>query len=87
MNPPPGKVENPMTDLSNTASDVVVLNETVTHLPSYNGHWKGEAHLTHHTYGHQVHRTRTDAERWNEAQRELRPVSVHTVCTGQCDEL
>lgn len=50
-----------------------VLNETVTHVPDYDGHWKGEAYLTHHTYGVQVHRHSDEAERWNAMQRKLRP--------------
>lgn len=50
-----------------------VLNETVTHVPNYAGHWKGEAYLTHHTYGVQVHRNPDEAERWNATQQVLRP--------------
>lgn len=45
------------------------LNETITYVPDYDGHWKGHAYLTHHNYGEQVHRTIGDAERWNEQQR------------------
>lgn len=56
----------------------VVLNETITHDPAYVGHWRGEAFLTHHTYGDQVHRTRGDADRWNATQRTLRPAPAAT---------
>jgi hypothetical protein len=43
----------------------VVLNQTVTEVADYVGHWRGQAFITHHTYGEQVHRTRDAAERWN----------------------
>lgn len=49
----------------------VTPNETVTHDTDYDGHWKGEAFITHHEYGEQVHRSRQDAERWNEGRRAL----------------
>jgi hypothetical protein len=51
----------------------VILNQTITHLTDYVGHWRGEAYQTHHTYGVQIHRTRAEAERWNDQQRALRP--------------
>ncbi len=56
-----------------TLTPAVVLNETVTHDPAYDGHWRGETYITHHTYGDQVHRTHADADRWNATQRTLRP--------------
>lgn len=52
---------------------MTTLNETITHLTDYAGHWRGEAYVTHHTYGEQYHRTLGDAERWNAGQREIRP--------------
>jgi len=63
-----------------TKTTTPVLNETVTHVPDYDGHWKGEAYLTHHTYGEQVHRRAGDAERWNHVQADLRPAPADAVC-------
>jgi hypothetical protein len=63
----------------------VELNETVTEVPNYEGHWHGLAFITHHRYGHQVHRTREDAERWNAGQREVRPARSEQTCTPYPD--
>lgn len=54
-------------------AQAIILNETITHLPDYDGHWKGEAYQTHHTFGVQIHRTRWNAERWNAQQKAIRP--------------
>jgi len=54
-------------EISYIASVLLVadlMNRAIKHQPAYVGHWRGEAWLTHHTYGVQAHRTRTDAERW-----------------------
>lgn len=61
----------------------VTLNETITHLTDYDGHWTGEAFQTHHTYGVQIHRTRSDAEHWNEQQRAVRPAGYMS-CPRNC---
>lgn len=58
----------------------IILNETITRLSDYQGHWHGEAFITHHTYGEQAHRFRGDAERWNSAQRALRPAPHGAAC-------
>lgn len=51
----------------------IILNETVTidyTDPVFGG---DPVYVTHHTYGCQIHRSRYDAERWNEGQRDIRP--------------
>jgi hypothetical protein len=51
----------------------VAINETITDVPDYRGHWRGQAYITHHTYGPMVHRDREDAERRNAWERANRP--------------
>ena len=63
----------------------ITLNETITRVDDYRGHWTGTAFFTHHRYGHQVHRTRDEAARWNEGQREVRPAREGHTCTPHQD--
>jgi hypothetical protein len=68
------------TPAAQAATLVVVLNETITSVPDYDGHWRGQAYITHHVYGEQVHRYTGDAERWNRTQAGLRPASAGATC-------
>lgn len=72
--------DSPAAQEADEQDPVVVLNETVTSVPDYDGHWRGQAFITHHTYGEQVHRYSGDAERWNRAQAGLRPASAGATC-------
>lgn len=61
----------PIGDLLPAAEDAEI-DVTVTRVEDYDGHWKGEAFITHHEYGTQVHRSRQDAESWNAGRRSLK---------------
>jgi hypothetical protein len=55
----------------------IVLNETITYLPNYQGHWKGEAWMTWHAFGVSVHRSKQDAERYNIIRADLDRGDTH----------
>lgn len=50
---------------------VPVLNETITHITDQVTPWPGEAWVTHHVYGEQLHRSPDEAEHWNARQAWL----------------
>lgn len=53
------------------AASTPVLNETITHITDQVTPWPGEAWVTHHSYGEQLHRSPDEAERWNAMQARL----------------
>lgn len=57
--------------LEQAFADAGLLDQVVGHVTNYNGNWKGEAFFTFHSYGAQIHRIRSEAEKWNKDRQEM----------------